>query len=138
MAFLTRYVTTLVIFSAMKALIISSAFATPIVFPEWEEPSTVFGWEPDFKKVSGADFIADALSNIGEIFKLIGENVIALFQLIMESVLFVSAWVVFIFSNALAPIEGAPTIINILLITPFSAAVATMILQLLTGRKADA
>lgn len=140
MGFGVQYVIMLIFFSVLKAMILADVSANGIEFPEFNDPQYEFVDVNDmnFYSVGGINAVSEALHNIGEILEFVGRNTIALLETILNGVVFIAEWALFIVTNSITPIEGAPAFVNVLLVTPITAAVGVMVFSMTTGRKVDA
>lgn len=136
MSFLVFYLVFLVFFATMKTLILGDTLVV-YEFPIFVEPQVSFDFSPDFVKVGGADFIADAISNIGELFKLFFINIVAALNLVFNGIGYVIAWAVFLISVSFTFTPGTPALVNVLLSTPLVIASAVLFFNLVTKRKPD-
>ena len=122
----------LLAFGTLKSLILLED-SDAITAPDFIEPTFAFSFDPDFKKVGGADFIADALSNIGEVFLLIGENLVALFIGLAQTTALVFQFIFFLFQLVFTGIPGAPWYINVLIVLPFTIGLIYVVVALIRG-----
>lgn len=118
-------------FTTVKAMILQETTEESLI-PEFTEPTWDFSFDPDFKKVSGADFIADALSNIGEVFTEMGGIIASFLTGLGETVLLIFQFTGFVLDLMFSTIPGAPPWVNIILLTPYTAAVGMIAIKLIT------
>lgn len=96
-----------------------------VELPAFDEATNEFIGLDDlnFSDVGGLDAIADALHNIGQVAVFIGQNALALFELIFDAIVFTVEWGIFVTSLTFQELPGVPWWVNLIILTPFIIAI---------------
>lgn len=119
-------------FTLAKILILNEGNTEPIVFPSFDAPDF------DFIDLSGGcGGFTDCIEYVGAVLYNIGLTIIFLVLFIVELVTYVFELFALLLQVTFTGIDGAPFWINILLATPFAAAVALIIFRMSGGGEAE-
>lgn len=120
-------------FTVLKAMILQEVVGQDVVqFPEFDVPET------EFVDLSGgcSGFI-DCNEYIGNVLKNIGTGVIALVLFLIELVQFAYGLISLLISVSFAGIDGAPTVVNVLLSLPFIIGIGVILYKMLRSGDTD-
>lgn len=119
----------LLAYNLVKAMILFETGATVPEFPD--PPSFEFDTTFDFVAVGGVDAVADAIQNLVEVFRVVGAALLSTIVFLGDLTIFVFGVIGFLFEITFSTIEGAPSYINVLVVSTPIVVVLIIVYKLL-------